>query len=45
MKTLEERNRKEKLIRNLYMEEMQKIKKYRIQKINDKLERGISQEY
>ena len=45
MKTLEERNRKQKLIRNLYMEEMQKIKKYRIQKNNEKLHRGISQEY
>ena len=45
MKTLEDRNRKQKLIRNLYMEEMQKIKKYRIQKINNKLERGICQEY
>ena len=45
MKTLEERNRKQKLIRNLYMEEMQKIKKYRIQKNNEKLDRGISQEY
>ena len=43
MKTLAERNRKQKFITNIYMEE---IKKRKIRKErNDKLERGISQEH